>query len=424
MTYSGASFRAANNETDFLLTEMDTRPSSTSGLTYSGWFNSDDFPFEDEGTRALHHPMGDVMKYSRDNEEPVENVDSVRIALTSSYFYMAPGTLWETQFDSGAVERGSSGSPLFDPNNRFIGQLVATQIICPPELAVYGKINESWNRSAYDTAQLEHWLDPEDFGNTALNTVLIPYITGHSIVCYSSSKTFTLFNRVADSVFWTTSSNLYIVSGQNTNALSIRALYSYSSGDGWVQANLYTGTCGVVTLRYENFWVGVPEPTIDGEQYPDCGDVNWYFLEPEDRWGTYSWNVTNGLTIIGTTSGHKAQIRADVEGNSFIYCDVSNTCGTNYGSLQVLVGSCFDFLLFPNPANDYVEIRIDDTKTDISKINEYDLKILNSKNIIILKQRTSQPAIQLSTKDLMPGSYFVQLIYNGKAYTKQLIIGR
>jgi len=423
-TFSGASYRAANNETDFLLTEMDTKPTSTSGLAYSGWSNSDDFPFEDEGTSALHHPRGDVMKFSGDDDEPLENASSVRVyyVYPTVYFDMAAGTLWETDLDTGAVEPGSSGSPLFDPNNRIIGQLVSAQVDCPPETAHYGKFNESWDRSANNNEQLEHWLDPENLGATAINTVLIPYITGHSLVCYSPSKTFTLYNRAANSVYWTTSSNLYIVSGQNTNALTVRALYSYSSGDGWVQANLYTGSCGVVTVRYENFWVGVPEPTITGEQYPGCGDINWYFLDPDDMWGTYSWSVTYKLSILGSSVGHKAQIRADEEGTSTIYCDVTNTCGTDHGSLQVFVGECFDFLIIPNPAHDYFDIKIDNTKTDINKLEDYDINIINTQNITIYQQITSNPLIRISTKELLPGIYVVQLIYKGKSYAKQLIV--
>jgi Zn-dependent metalloprotease len=249
-------------------------------------------------------------------------------------------------------------------------------------------------------------------------------ISGPTIVCYSPNSTFTLNNRpTGTTVNWTKSSNLYIVSGQNTDALTVHALSTTSSGEGWVQANLYTGTGNVVTVRYQNFWVGVPaEPTIDGEQYPGCGDINWYFLISDYYWGTYSWSVTNGLSIIGYSLGRKAKIRADEEGSSFIYCDETNTCGTNYGSLQVLVGSCFDFLLFPNPANDYVEITIDGTKMDISKLGEYDINIINVQNVAVSQLRTAQPSIRVSTKDLLPGIYVVQLIYKGKSYAKQLVI--
>lgn len=423
ITFSGASYRAANDESDFLLTEMDTKPNSTTGLTYSGWSNSDNFPFEDQGTRALHHPGGDVMKFSSSTDEPSENANPVRFyyEYPNSYFDMAAGTLWELYFNNGATEGGSSGSPLFDPNNRSIGQLVGNITGCPPELAYYGKFNESWDRSAVDTLQLEHWLDPENLGSTSVNTVLIPYITGHSIVCYSPSKTFNLYNRAADSVYWTKSSNLYIVSGQNTNALTVRALSSTSSGEGWVQANLYIETCGVVTVRYENFWVGVPEPTIDGEQYPGCGDINWYFLDPDDYWGTYSWSVTYQLSILGSSLGKKAQIRADEEGTATIYCDVTNTCGTNHGSLQVWA-DCWGFFMSPNPANEYVEITIDDTKTDISKLGEYNINIINAQNMTFSQLRTAQPSIRVSTKDLLPGMYVVQLIYKEKSYTKQLVV--
>ena len=283
----------------------------------------------------------------------------------------------------------------------------------------YGCLYRSWTGGSHDTSRLSHWLDPNNTGAQVFNT-MYPYITGPDIVCTSNS-TFTLYNRPPGAtVNWTKSSNLVYVSGQGTNNYVVKAYSIYSPGPGWVNATL--SSSGRDNSIYKYPWVGVPpEPTIDGEQYPGCGDINWYFLVSDYLPETYSWSVTYQLSILGSSSGKKAQIRADEEGDAMIYCDVTNTCGTNHGSLQVWV-DCWGFFMSPNPANEYVEITIDDTKTDISKLDEYNINIINVQNIAVSQLRTAQPSIRVSTKDLLPGMYVVQLIYKEKSYTKQLII--
>ena len=56
-------------------------------------------------------------------------------------------------------------------------------------------------------------------------------------------------------------------------------------------------------------------------------------------------------------------------------------------------------------------------------INIYDINIINTKNTIISQLKTSKPSIQINTSGLIEGLYIVQLLYNGKSYTKQLVIG-
>lgn len=412
-TYNYSTYRSSWVTSDFVLLEISSGITTDTSLTRVGWDRTGNTPSEGVG---IHHPSGDVMKISFDDE-----------SLSETSYYSNSGTnYWRVDWNDGVTEPGSSGSPLFDQNQRVIGQLRGGPSDCESEdlRDWYGCFYRSWTGGGSSTTRLSNWLDSQGYGNTTLNSVVIPYITGHSLVCYSPNKTFTLYNRIADSVYWTKSSNLYIVSGQNTDVLTVRATSSTTSGEGWVQANLYTDGIGPVIIRYENFWVGVPQPTITGEQYPGCGDINWYFLDPDDMWGSYSWSVTYRLSIVGSSVGHKASIRADEEGDAIIYCDVTNTCGTDHGSLQVWVGGCFDFKLLPNPADDFVEIQIDNSKTLSKDLNEFDIRLINIQNVTLIHERTSKFNTRFNTKELTPGIYFIQVIFNGKPYTKQLVISR
>lgn len=245
-------------------------------------------------------------------------------------------------------------------------------------------------------------------------------LTGANLVCSSPNQTYVLNDRPSGtSVSWTKSTNL----NEFSHTSDSFTVYSTGNGVGWVQANITNNGCNDPAPIIKNIaWIGTPDPTITGEQYPGCGDINWYFLDPDDMWGTYSWSVTYNLSVLGSSLGHKAQIRANQEGTSTIYCDVTNTCGTNHGSLQVFVGECFDFLIIPNPTHDYINIQIDETTTDINELDSYEITIINLQNIVVLQQRTSNPITKLSVKDLFPGIYFVQIVFKGKFYTKQFII--
>ena len=254
---------------------------------------------------------------------------------------------------------------------------------------------------------------------------LDPYfwsITGPDLVCYSPSQTFTLHDRPPGSTInWTCNTSLlYPISSQGDN-YTVRAKTQYVGGEGWVQANISTGGCDPVGFRHQGFWVGVPDPTIDGNIYPECFMREWYFLEPDDMWGTYYWHTDYKLRVIGSPYGHKAQIEPLEEGTGQIFCDVTNTCGTGYGRLVVYI-SCRGFKMSPNPADDYVEISIDESKLAENKIDEYEVRIYNGMNIMVSQLKTSKPTLRINTRQFINGIYTVHFITGDKLQVEQLVI--
>ena len=83
------------------------------------------------------------MKVSRDNQAP------------GKINYSNPLFVWEilSQYNGweyGASEGGSSGSPLFDPDGRIIGQLYGGSSECTGlsdngASDIYGRVDKSWN---------------------------------------------------------------------------------------------------------------------------------------------------------------------------------------------------------------------------------------------------------------------------------------
>lgn len=74
------------------------------------------------------------------------------------------GVYWaETANGHGVTEGGSSGSPIFDKNNRAVGTLTGGSSTCenPNKMDVYGKMSVHWASAGTSSdKQLKYWLDP------------------------------------------------------------------------------------------------------------------------------------------------------------------------------------------------------------------------------------------------------------------------
>ena len=150
-TVSGCQIRANHANSDFALLELNSVPPANYNVWYAGWDKSGIAP---EWEIGIHHPSGDIKKISKDYD-PVNT--------SGNYWRVA-------DWDEGTTEGGSSGSPLFDTNQRIIGQLYGGWAACGnDEWDEYGKISASWNGTD-STVRLHDWLDPDDVGYDSINT--------------------------------------------------------------------------------------------------------------------------------------------------------------------------------------------------------------------------------------------------------------
>lgn len=160
MNVNGGILRAAWSGSDFTLIELNTAPNPAWGVYYSGWDRSD-IP-SPNGT-GIHHPSGDIKKISFDYS-----------TLQNSQWAGTPANShWRNpNWDEGVTEGGSSGSPLYDNNHRFVGQLHGGASSCgnsPGNLwDDYGKFSFSWTGNNSNSTRLSNWLDP---GNTGVITL-------------------------------------------------------------------------------------------------------------------------------------------------------------------------------------------------------------------------------------------------------------
>jgi len=158
---SGSINRAISKDIDFALLELTEIPPSDYRPYLAGWsldtITSTGLPFT-----CIHHPDGGLKKYS------VEKDSITKINWNSGYG-ITPGNHWNVlKWDVGFTWAGSSGSPLFDKDNRFRGGLTGGNSDCGEYVLgdYYYRFDRAWNQFPDSTKQLKHWLNPSTQNNS------------------------------------------------------------------------------------------------------------------------------------------------------------------------------------------------------------------------------------------------------------------
>jgi subtilisin-like proprotein convertase family protein len=149
-TVTGATVLANYSDSDVTLLQMDSDPPAEFDVYYNGWSRDPTASLE---CWTIHHPSGDAKKISH-NDDP----------LVDGSFY-GPDHWRITEWEEGTTEGGSSGSPLFDTDQRIVGQLHGGFASCTNiTWDEYGKLDVSWTGGGTPGTRLSDWLDPLDKG--------------------------------------------------------------------------------------------------------------------------------------------------------------------------------------------------------------------------------------------------------------------
>lgn len=151
---TGARLLASYLPTDVVLLELDDLPAPGSNVHYAGWDRSRGNP---EGVTVIHHPNTDQKRLSVDYDRTRPTFFRLDRADRKGD-HLRIGA-WEV----GSTEGGSSGSPLFDQNQRAIGQLHGGYAECGERKADwFGRLAVSWVGGGQAGERLSDWLDPLD----------------------------------------------------------------------------------------------------------------------------------------------------------------------------------------------------------------------------------------------------------------------
>jgi hypothetical protein len=163
---TGSTFRSANAASDFTLVELTSAPQASFNVFWAGWDRTTgDFACTmGVPCVAIHHPNTDEKRITF----------SYQATTTTSYGNPTPpgdGSHIHAFWGLGVTEPGSSGSPVFSPQKRVIGQLHGGPSVCNgSDLSdYYGRFSVSWTGGGTSSTRLSNWLDPGGTGATTLD---------------------------------------------------------------------------------------------------------------------------------------------------------------------------------------------------------------------------------------------------------------
>jgi len=279
-------------------------------------------------------------------------------------------------------------------------------------------------------------------GNEASNI-----ITGSASVCPSTNYSYSLPSGFeGESITWSTSNNLQIVSGQGTRTVTIARGPNYPDGDGFISASYNHGNGVIISSKY--LLVGLPGTLTVSPSGQAPIPMNLYSYlntsivsSPGADPSTAIWSA-NGSVIVMDNNGPTGAFYANNSGNATFYVTTSNSCGLSpLYSRQIIVSSMMgattqdstgsnegltsvDILIWsisPNPSNSYVDISLEDN--EYSNFTEsYYLELVDSNSRIIKSLKLTGLRNRIDIQDLSVGYYVVKLKYGNKTVGKILMV--
>jgi lysyl endopeptidase len=427
ITFHGSTLRANRAGSDFCLVELRQIPSAHSNIHYAGWNNSGVAAFN---TTGIHHPAGDVMKISKDYNTPV------RANYTEASFQH-----WQVIWKRGITEGGSSGSPLFDQNQRIIGQLHGGPSTCGGNdmRDFYGCFDRSWTGDGTNSTRLSNWLDPNGTGATSTNSTPVNELSvpdlnlsigGKNDLC-TASETYTLYGAPPGSfITWTSSHPIVSISANGPVATITRTGSGVTTITATVQNKCLRNTSVATPLTVGTYDINGQIPWLNS-----ClGGADWELglraVSPSNQQSDLQFVWTyNGIDQPATPSNIFYTYETPP---SCITIGVRavNSCGTGLSLTQTYCPNCgFDILrIVPNPVKDRIFLSLKDqadSKQRSPPASVLDIWLYDVRTNLPVKQwqvKQDQSIIELSTLGIKKGSYILTVIKNGFRRSQQIII--
>lgn len=248
-----------------------------------------------------------------------------------------------------------------------------------------------------------------------------PYISGPNTVC-TSNTLFTLQGANPSSVTWQVSSNIQLVSSNNSNA-TIRSIYANSTSTGWVKATfdglVITKDFGVngdineipmsVTVSLVNNYLTITIHDGSGNTPYDLYFNDVYKLSTNSRTITFAYSQNSG----------RVEIRNQ------------NSCetGLNYAFYTGYFGGSYNYSynVFPNPTSESLTIEkkestledLSNSNFDIDKNSQYELYDFYQN---LVSKGDISNLTNLDVSKFKEGLYILLIITNGNYESHQIII--
>lgn len=416
-TFNGSTFRARSADSDFCLVELNQMPPANSNITLSGWSRNNVAVTQ---TTIIHHPAGDVMKISRDDNPPV-------------FATFLGSQDWQLVLDQGATNGGSSGSPYFDQNHRIIGQHHGTNNdfadACLNTTKFGGRFDLSWTGGGTNATRLSNWLDPGNSGAMTTNTRGIYSIAGPSLVC--TNGTFTL-NNPPGTVTWSVTPSNLVSPSNGTGAIA--NVTKISNGNAVISFNLGCAN-GNPSFGFHTGPYSSSDYPITGPGSASCNSYVYYSIPTLSGVTSINWVWPSGWTYVSGQNTTNLALRTN-SSSGVVSVGVNNTCGqsgsyaTKYTSVTGFCGFSA-FSVYPNPASSKLTISfVDTTETDVMTISEqefespYEVKIYNQYQELIYSTQTRRHRLTISISNFPIGPYYLNVLSKEGVIQRKIFVNK
>ena len=279
---SGATLLAQDGGSDVSIMELSSNIPAGYNVYYSGWDATGDFPTNQTG---IHHPSGDVKKISFDNQ-------------AAEHGTMSGALCWRVvNWEDGTTEPGSSGSGLWDQNQRLIGQLFGGSASCSSVTNdFYGRLDISWDGGGSPSTRLKDYLDPNNTGVKVLDGLGTGACAG---VTFDYDAMIASINGI-DATYCNQSDITPTATLKNNGNITLTAVdidYNFNSGasTGTIQwtGSLAAGATEVVNLPTFNLAGGANTLTVTTNQPNGTADLN---VSNDSKTSNFN-AVLNGVTV-------------------------------------------------------------------------------------------------------------------------------
>lgn len=223
-------------------------------------------------------------------------------------------------------------------------------------------------------------------------------------------------------VNWTHSDNLTYVSGQWTDTYVVS---ENGNGVGLIKATVSIGDCGRFKDSKEVCVTNINDLNL---VYPEVADGKSgfsIFADPIPSNFDYYWTVSNANILSGQYTYHivlsgtcNTKVTATCEVTS---CGLPNSETVQFpvrcGGKGIIPGL---LSVTPNPANDFIEIFLNDS--DYNGNEKIHVKLYNSRSIPVYNGVTQQKKFQINTSSLQEGLYYLHVQYKDQKYSTIIII--
>jgi lysyl endopeptidase len=443
LTLSGANYRSGWENSDFALLELFEPISNLTTIGIAGWNRSNTAPFS---TFCIHHPKLDVKKYSRSSTTPTSTNDPSNPNTNNMY--------WGVTWTIGVTEVGSSGSPLFNPNDQIIGQLRAGTSFCVPSIAgpdIYGKLSTSWVGGNTSTSGLSPWLGVA--GTPPMSIVSFrtgQSVTGPNSFCSNSptNQTFTLQNRIPGrNVTWSVSPvSLFATGGgaatSGTSATAIVRASPNASGLATItfsQPRPSTNCNNTNFVWTKQFWVGKPGGLALSSPYYCTGAPGQIQIPNAGLMAltNVTWSAAGKVSSLNGQGSFATFVAGPGTGSGAITAVATNGCGTGttitgFGVVACLQNPNSEEHVFaqnsettltasPNPARNHVQVSwIQQDQQNSNYPFIYTLKDTYGRTLQSFE--SADPYGSFELYHLRAGIYYVEVFHNGITSRKSIAV--